>query len=86
MKLNLTSEQENFIAERVRSHEYTSPEGVIDEGLRLIRAKEEYKQRLVELRGEIDKGLEQAERGELLDADEVFEKIMETNRKRPRPQ
>lgn len=86
MNVNLTSEQESFITERVRSHEYTSAEGVISEGLRLIRAKEEYERKLAELRREIDIGLDQAKRGELLDADEVFDKIIAKNQKRPRPQ
>lgn len=86
MNIKLTSEQESFIAEKVRTSGYSSAEGVVAEGLRLIRAKEEYEQHLERLRKELDIGIQQADRGELLDGREVFSRILERNKQRPRRQ
>jgi putative addiction module CopG family antidote len=86
MIVTLTSEQEKFIAEKIRQGGYSSPEVVVSEGLRLIQAKEEYERRLARLRDEINIGLEQSRRGELLDSDEVVNRLLEKNRARPRRQ
>lgn len=77
MNLNLTIDQEKFIADRVRSKGYPSPEGVVEEGLRLIQAKEEYEQRLAELRQKIDVGLEQIRRGEVVDGREATARLIQ---------
>jgi antitoxin ParD1/3/4 len=84
MTVSLTPEQERFIAERVSRGDYSSPEGMLSEGLKLIQAKEEYQERLARLRDEIDVGIEQANRGELLDGRDVIEKIKTRNAQRPR--
>ncbi|HWF19098.1 MAG TPA: type II toxin-antitoxin system ParD family antitoxin [Verrucomicrobiae bacterium] len=84
MNVNLTAEQEKFIAEKVRSSHYSSPEGVVSEGLRLVQAKEEYERHLAELRREIDIGLEQIRRGEVVDGREAIARLLEKNRMRPR--
>jgi antitoxin ParD1/3/4 len=82
--VSLTPEQERFIAEGVRRGDYSSPEGMLSEGLKLIQAKEEYQERLARLRDEIDVGIEQATRAELLDGRDVIEKIKTRNAQRPR--
>jgi antitoxin ParD1/3/4 len=63
---------------------YSSPEKVLEEGLKLIQAKEEYQCRLAELRRELQIGIDQINRGEVLKADEVFDEILAENGKRPR--
>jgi antitoxin ParD1/3/4 len=83
MTVTLTAEQEKFVAERVH-REHSSPEQIVDEGLKLIRAKEEHQQRLAELRREIDIGLEQIKRGETVDGREVIGELLEKNRQRAR--
>jgi antitoxin ParD1/3/4 len=84
MIVTLTAEQEKFIAERMNKAGYSSPEKVLDEGIRLIQAKEEYQRRLAELRRELQIGIDQITRGEVLNGDEVFDEILEQNRKRSR--
>jgi antitoxin ParD1/3/4 len=85
MTITLTPELEKFVAEQIKNGAYRSIDDIIVQSLGMLQAKEEYERRLAELRGEVDRGLEQAKRGELLDADEVFEKIMETDRSAPSP-
>ena len=84
MKVTLTPEQEKFIAERMSRGDYSSPEKVLDEGLKLIQAKEEYQRRLAELRRELQVGLDQIHRGEVVDGKVVFDRLLETNRQRAR--
>ena len=82
MTVTLTAEQEQFVADRLRRSEYASPEKIVDEGLKLIQAKEEYQHRLAELRSEIDLGLEQIKRGETVDGKQVIEQLLAKNRQR----
>jgi antitoxin ParD1/3/4 len=84
MTVTLTAEQEKFIAERMNRAGYSSPEKVLEEGLKLIQAKEEYQRRLAELRRELQIGIDQINRGEVLNGDEVFDEILAENGKRPR--
>jgi antitoxin ParD1/3/4 len=83
MTVTLTAEQEKFVAERIRGG-HSSPEQVVDEGLKLIQAKEEYQKRLAELQREIDIGLEQIERGETVDGAKAIAELREKNRQRVR--
>ncbi|HEY1719122.1 MAG TPA: type II toxin-antitoxin system ParD family antitoxin [Verrucomicrobiae bacterium] len=76
MTVTLTAEQEQFIAEQMNRGGYSSPEKIVDEGLKLIRAKEEYQGRLVELRREIQIGIDQINRGEILDGEVVFDRLL----------
>ena len=73
MKVLLSSELEELVNEKVESGLYASADEVIREGLRLLREQDELKRlRLEELRREIARGMEQVERDELLDGDEVL--------------
>ena len=76
MTVTLTTDQEKFIAERMNRGGHSSPEKIVDEGLKLIRAKEEYQGRLVELRREIQIGIDQVNRGEVLDGKVVFDRLL----------
>jgi antitoxin ParD1/3/4 len=84
MTVTLTPDQEKFIAERMNKGGYSSPEKVLEEGLKLIEAKEEYERRLIELKGEIQIGIDQINRGEVVDGREAVARILEKNRNRPR--
>ena len=83
MTITLTSEQEKFVAERI-GREHSSPEQIVNEGLKLIQAKETYQQQLAELRREIEIGLEQIKRGEVVDGKKAIEQLLEKNRQRVR--
>jgi antitoxin ParD1/3/4 len=74
MDVTLTPELENLIQDKVASGLYTSEGEVIREALRLLKDRDELKLLAVEdLRREIQKGLDQLDRGEsvLLDAERI---------------
>ena len=65
MNISLTPELEKMVDAKVKSGRYASASEVIREGLRLLEEHDALKQqRVVELRGKIDRGLEQLNRGE----------------------
>jgi antitoxin ParD1/3/4 len=72
MTVTLSPDQERRLADVVRSGAYQSTEQVLDRALEMLLAQEEW---LAENRGEIaaaiELGLAEAERGELVDGDEV---------------
>ena len=83
MNVSLTPELEQFVQSKVESGLYYSASEVIREGLRMLQEREMLKQiQIEELRKEIQKGIEQADRGELVDGEAVFEKIRAKSRTR----
>ena len=68
MSAGLTPENEQFVSDVVQAGSYTSREAVLDEALALLRQREE-------LRRKLDAGIEQVQRGELLDGDEAFDQL-----------
>jgi antitoxin ParD1/3/4 len=78
LNVSLTPELEKFVESRVESGRYLSASEVVREGLRLLEKRESSRQAaLDEVRRKIVVGLEQAERGELFDGEEVFREILE---------
>ena len=76
MNVNLTPELEKLIQDKVKSGLYNNQSEVVREALRLLVEKDELRQaHLAELRTSLAKGLEQADRGELLDGDEVIREM-----------
>ena len=64
MNVSLTPELEKLVNERVRSGMYASSSEVVREALRLLNAQEELRrQKLEDLRKEIQIGLDQLDRG-----------------------
>ena len=83
MNVSLSPELEELINIKVASGRYSSPGEVIREGLRLLQEQDElYRIRFDELKREIDIGLAEAERGELIAGDEVFARIKAKNKDR----
>ena len=82
MTVTLTPEQEKFIAERMNKAGHSSPEKILDEGLKLIQVKEEYERRLAELRTAVQIGVDQISRGEVVDGREAISQIVEKIRNR----
>ena len=68
MSTGLTPENEQFVSDAVQAGSYTSREAVFDEALTLLRQREE-------LRRQVNVGIEQIERGETVDGDEVFARL-----------
>jgi antitoxin ParD1/3/4 len=77
LNVSLTPELEKFVETRVASGRYLSASEVVREGLRLLEEREVSRQTaLEEVRRKISIGLEQAERGELFDGEEVFREVL----------
>ena len=76
MNVSVGSEFEEFVRGKVESGDYASVSEVVRDGLRLLREKEQLLEaRLQSLRGEIQKGIDQAERGELRDGETVMAEL-----------
>ena len=68
MRTELTPENEQFVCDAVQAGKYSNREEVLEEALTLLRQRED-------LRRKVNAGIEQIERGELLDGDKVFDKL-----------
>jgi antitoxin ParD1/3/4 len=76
MNILLPAELENFVQERIASGRSRSAEEVIAAGLRLLQEQDENAlTALEELRAKIAVGMEQAERGGLVDGPAAFAKL-----------
>lgn len=68
MNVNLGSTFDQFVADQIKTGLYQSQSEVVREALRLMMEREQLKRlRLDELRREIVLGVEQADRGELVE-------------------
>jgi antitoxin ParD1/3/4 len=68
MTVTLTAEQQQFIAEQIKSGHYRSASDVVDQSLGMLRAQEEFiRSNTAELREKIASGLEQVWPGETTD-------------------
>ena len=82
MNVSLSPELEQLIEAKVKSGMYNSASEVIRAGLRLLQEQDELRQiRLHELKREVREGLDEIERGEVVDGDDVFQELAERNLK-----
>lgn len=83
MNVHLGPTLDQFVAKLLESGLYQSQSEVIREGLRLLKEREDMRElRRAEVRREIAKGGEQADRGELVDGAAAFARV----RKRAAPE
>ena len=76
MNVNLTPELEKLIRDKVKSGLYNNQSEVVREALRLLAQQDELRQaHLAKLRDALAEGLQQADRGELLNGDEVVREM-----------
>lgn len=76
MNVSVGREFEEFVRGKVESGDYASASEVVRDGLRLMREKELLLEaRLQSLRGEIQKGIDQLERGESRDGETVMTEL-----------
>lgn len=81
MNVSLTPELQRFVADKVQTGLYHTASEVVREGLRLLQERDELRRtRLEELRKQIAVGVEQADRGELVDGPAFFEKLQRKTR------
>jgi antitoxin ParD1/3/4 len=82
MNVSLTPELEQFVQEKVKSGRYLSASEVVREALRLLEDRDRVRQiKLETLRQEIMVGVEQIERGEMIDGETVFAELEEDIRR-----
>jgi antitoxin ParD1/3/4 len=80
MNVSLTPRLEEYVKEKVKSGLYNSSSEVVREALRLMEERDRVREmRLEDLRKEIQRGIDQADRGELTPANEVFAELRERN-------
>lgn len=83
LNVSLTPELEQFVQSRLASGRYQTASEVIREGLRLLEEREQAREAaLEELRAKIRRGGKQADRGELLNGEAVFEEIRQLSVRR----
>lgn len=76
MNVSVGREFEEYVREKVESGDYASVSEVVRDGLRLLREKELlFEARLQSIRGEIQQGIDQVERGEVRDGETVMAEL-----------
>lgn len=82
MDIRLSPEQELFVNAKVASGEYPSAGEMVRQALHLLQELDHSRDARRELlRAEVQRGIEQADRGELIDAEEVFKHLRQRNEK-----
>lgn len=78
MNISLPVELERMVHEKIQIGLYSSASEVVRDALRLLFEREIIqKQRIEQLNCEIDKGIESANKGELLDGTEVMQNLID---------
>lgn len=78
VNISITPELDAFLQSRVSSGRYQTTSEVVREALRLLERQENDRDNaLQQLKTKLGRGVAQAERGELLDGDEVFNELRE---------
>jgi antitoxin ParD1/3/4 len=76
MNVHLTPELEQLVQGRVKSGRYNSASEVVGEALRLLEQRDEvFALRKDEIRKQIEEGWHAAKRGDVIDGEEVFDRI-----------
>ena len=76
MDISISPELESFIAAKLESGRYRTPDEVIEEGLRLLKQSESLVQdEMTDVREKVSAGLKQARSGDLRDGEEVLSEI-----------
>lgn len=78
LEIRLTPDLERFLQSIVAAGLYSSASEAVQAGLRLLEGQEPVARQISEeLRAKIAAGLEQANRGELLDGEAIFQELEE---------
>ena len=78
VNVSITPELDEFLQNRVSSGRYQTTSEVVREALRLLERQERERDEAFHgLTAKLERGAGQAERGELLDGDEIFDELRE---------
>ena len=76
MTITLTSAQEKFITEQLKSGHYRSANDVVTQSLGMLRDQESFiRENIGELREKVAVGLEQIKRGDVVEGKKVYENL-----------
>ena len=76
VNISITPELDAFLQSRVKSGRYQTTSEVVREALRLLERHEQDREAaILQLKAKLQRGAGQAERGELIDGDEVFDEL-----------
>lgn len=76
VNISITPELDAFLQSRVKSGRYQTTSEVVREALRLLeRHEQDREEAILQLKAKLERGAGQAERGELIDGDEVFDEL-----------
>ena len=85
VNISITPELDVFLQSRVQSGRYQTTSEVVREALRLLKRHErERDEAFRQVKAKLQRGADAAERGELLDGDEVFDELREMIEERRR--
>jgi antitoxin ParD1/3/4 len=85
VNISLSPELDAFLQSHVKSGRYQTTSEVVREALRLLeRQEQERDEAFHQLKAKLERGAGQAERGELIDGDEVFDELREMIEERRR--
>ncbi len=85
VNISITPELDAFLQNRVKSGRYQTTSEVVREALRLLeRHEREREEAFLQLKAKLERGASQAEHGELIDGDEVFDELREMIEERQR--
>ena len=83
LNVSLTAAAQTFIQEQLDRGTYNSIDEILLAGLELLAAKDAaQKVRYDELRRDIEIGIAEADRGELIDGEELFERLRQKSQQR----
>jgi antitoxin ParD1/3/4 len=81
MNVSLSPQLRKFVADKLKSGRYHSASEVVREGLRLLEERDQARQvQLDEFRNLVAVGVRQAEAGEVVEGDAVFDRLRRRNR------
>ena len=85
VNISITPDLDAFLQSRVKSGRYQTTSEVVREALRLLERHEQDREAaLYQLKTKLERGAGQAERGELVNGDEVFDELREMIEERRR--
>jgi len=85
VNISITPELDEFLQNRVNSGRYQTTSEVVREALRLLERQEREREEAFQgLKAKLERGAAQAEAGNLLDGDEVFDELREMIKERRR--
>lgn len=85
VNISITPELDAFLQSRVESGRYQTTSEVVREALRLLeRHERERDEAILQVKAKLQRGADEADRDELLDGDQVFEKLREMIEERRR--